>query len=79
MAQAWTPRLLQDGEASQAVAMIGRVASWATRDFDAALLQVRLYHALGQREAWSNALRQARALAGERGIPPTLATPPGEP
>lgn len=76
VAQAWTPRLLDAGQTDQAAAMIGRVASWAARDFDAALLQLRLYHALGQREAWSNALRQARALAGERAIPDPLATAP---
>lgn len=79
VAQAWTPRLLASGQTEQAVAMIGRVASWAARDFDAALLQLRLYHALGQREAWSNALRQVRALAGERRIPDALATAPPAP
>lgn len=79
VAQAWTPRLLASGRSEEAVAMIGRVASWASRDFDAALLQLRLYHALGQREAWSNALREARALAGERTIPAAIATMPPAP
>lgn len=76
VAQAWAPRLLADGETEPVVAMVGRVASWATRDFDAALLQLRLYHALGQREAWTSALQQARTLAGEREIPRALATAP---
>ncbi len=77
VAQAWAPRLLANGETEPVVAMVGRVASWASHDFDAALLQLRLYHALGQREAWTAALQQARALAGERVIPPALATAPG--
>ena len=76
VAQAWAPRLLATGQTGQAVAMTGRVASWAARDFDAAVLQVRLYHALGQRDAWTHALRQARALAGERTISDDLATAP---
>lgn len=76
VAQAWAPGLLADGETEPVVAMVGRVASWASHDFDAALLQLRLYHALGRREAWRAALQQARALAGEREIPPALATAP---
>jgi hypothetical protein len=70
------PQLLQAGANDVAAAMTGRVAPWAQRDFDSALLQVRLFHALGQREAWFNALRQAQALAGEREIPPPLLLAP---
>ena len=53
--------------------MIGRVAPWAEHDYDSALLQVRLYHALGQRGPWAKALAQARALAGERDLPADVA------
>jgi len=72
VAAARAPALLAAGRMDEAAAMIGRVAPWASRDFDAALLQVRLFHALGQREPWSKALRDARRLGGERGIPPAL-------
>jgi len=70
------PRLLAEGARDEAAAAIGRVAPWAARDFDSALLQLRLFHALGQREPWFNALRQAQALAGEREIPPALLLAP---
>jgi DNA-binding winged helix-turn-helix (wHTH) protein/tetratricopeptide (TPR) repeat protein len=75
VATAHAPRLLADGARDAAAAAIGRVAPWAAHDFDSALLQLRLFHALGQREAWFNALRQAQLLAGERVIPPELLIP----
>jgi hypothetical protein len=78
VAQAYGGALLEAGDTARASALIGRVAPWAARDFDAALLQVRLHHALGQREPWQAALGQALALAGERQVPAelrTLATP----
>ncbi|MGN6520177.1 MAG: winged helix-turn-helix domain-containing protein [Dokdonella sp.] len=73
------PFLLDAGERDAAVAVIGRVAPWAARDFDSALLQLRLFRRLGPREAWFNALRQAQALAGEREIAPALLAPPDTP
>ncbi len=75
VAQSRAPLLLAAGRYDEAAAAIGRVASWAPRDFDAALLQLCLFHALGQRDAGFNALRQAQALAGEREIPSDLLTP----
>jgi len=72
VAEAYAPALLAAGDNDHAAAVIGRVASWATRDFDCALLQLRLFHALDQREPWFNALRQAQSLAGEREIPQAL-------
>ncbi len=72
VADAQAPLLLNAGMRDAAAAMIGRVAPWAAHDFDCALLQVRLYRALGQRDAWFAALRQAQALAGERTISPAL-------
>ncbi len=68
--------LIASGDFERASAVIGRVARWADRDFDCALLQARLYHALGQRSTWQSALERARALAGERAIPAALQTPP---
>jgi hypothetical protein len=57
---------------AEAGALVGRVAPWADRDYDCALLQLRLYHALGQRELWASALATARSLAGDRRIPAEL-------
>jgi tetratricopeptide (TPR) repeat protein len=68
--------LIAEADFEHASAVIGRVARWADRDFDCALLQARLYHALGQRPTWQAALARARALAGERVIPMVLQAPP---
>lgn len=68
--------LIDAGELERASAVAGQVARYADRNFACALLQVRLYHALGRRGAWQTALEKARSLAGERLIPPSLATPP---
>ena len=64
--------LLADGKIERAGAVIGRVARWADRDFDCAVLQLRLYRALGEQAASATALVRARGLAGERAIPATL-------
>jgi tetratricopeptide (TPR) repeat protein len=76
VADAYAPVLLADGHADQAASVIGRVAAWAARDFDCALLQLELFHALEAREPWFNALRQAQSLAGEREISRALLTMP---
>ncbi len=73
---AFGPWLLAHGRMHQAGDVIGRVAPWAARDYDCALLQVRLFHALGEPAAWSKALAQARELAGERELPADLVEPP---
>src|SRR6185312_7150564 len=48
--------LLAHDRASAAEPVVGRVSTWADRDFRAALLQAGLFHALGQTSAWSAAL-----------------------
>lgn len=68
--------LLDAGELVRASTVVGRIGRWATRDFYLALLQARLYQALGQPEAWQSALDSAHALAGERLIPTEIAMPP---
>lgn len=68
--------LIADGDLERASAVVGRVARWADRDFACAVLQARLYRALGRNDAWSTALARARGLAGERSIPPAAANPP---
>lgn len=61
--------LLAQQRTEEARAIAGRILPWADRDFQCALLQVTVFHALGQDEAWARALKQAQALAGERRIP----------
>lgn len=73
----WGNALIAEGELEAAAAVVGRVARWAADDFACALLQARLYRALGQASAWRSALAQVRALAGERPIPPGIAVEPG--
>ena len=67
---------LERGVPEEAAAMVGRIAPWSGEDFDLSLLQVRLFHALGQTESWEAALREAQDLAGERRVPPRLLLPP---
>jgi tetratricopeptide (TPR) repeat protein len=76
VAQSYGGRLLDAGEHARASAVIGRVARWSEQDFDCAVLQARLYRALGQLDAWRSALALARTLAGERELAPTLLEPP---
>ena len=69
------PVQLERGRLDDARALAGRVAPWAPRDFDCALVQVRVLHAAGASDAWRAALDAARALAGEREIPAALTQP----
>lgn len=68
--------LLDRDRLSEAGTVAGRVAPWADRDYDAALLQVALYQALGPHEAWARGLAQVRELAGQRTVPPELEREP---
>ena len=72
VASAYAGWLLAHGRAQEAAEVGGRVARWAERDFDSALLQVALYRALGRDDLRLASLKQAQALAGERPIPPGL-------
>jgi DNA-binding winged helix-turn-helix (wHTH) protein/tetratricopeptide (TPR) repeat protein len=76
VAEAYAPVLIAAGQREAAATIVGRVASWSAHDFDCALLQLRLFHALDEREPWFNALRQTQSLAGEREIPQLLLTLP---
>jgi len=64
--------LIADGELESAGALVGQVARWVDSDFACAVLQLRFYQALQQEDAWRAALTRAKALAGERAIPPSL-------
>lgn len=79
VATAYGEWLIDHHRADEAGALAGRVAPWAGRDFDCALLQVAVHAALGQRAAWAVALEQARRLAGERLIPARWTVPPASP
>ena len=60
--------LLAQGRLDEATALVGRVAPWADRDFELALLQVALYTHLQQTGQQQAALAVARRLAGERPV-----------
>jgi hypothetical protein len=68
--------LIAAGELERAAVVVGRIARYAENDFGCAVLQARLYRAVGQREPWQNALARSRALAGERPLPQGLADLP---
>jgi len=68
-AQAYADHLLRAGDLERAAVVVGRVAPWSAKSYEAALLQVRLHRALDQAAPWQEALRRAAALAGERTIP----------
>ncbi len=71
-AQAMAHFLLDRGDLARASTVVGRIAAWSGRSYDAALLRLRLHHALRQAGPWRNALQQAEALAGERIVPSPL-------
>jgi Flp pilus assembly protein TadD len=78
VAESFGQWLLQHGETERAGAVIGRVASWAAHDYNCAVLQVAIYHALHQTGPWRSALEQAKSLAGDRKIPAALLDAPVE-
>jgi len=74
--QSWATSLVARDRLGDAAALAGRVGAWAAEDYDCAVLQLRLAHALGEPGAWRSALAAARELAGERTLPLALTTPP---
>ncbi len=74
VADSWGNALIADGSLDKATEVVGQVASWADSDFRCALLTAALHRALGNRGAWEKALANARALAGQRAIPGSIAT-----
>ena len=61
--------LFRNGDIDGAGVEVGRITRWSDQDFDCAVLEARLYAALGRNEARQSALARARSLAGERSIP----------
>lgn len=77
VAKALVPELIAQGHVEAASAILGRLDAATSSDFDAALLLLRLHQASGQNRAWSEALRRAQSIAGERRIPAELQLAPG--
>lgn len=76
VATEYADALIGEGDLDAAAVEVGRVSRWADRDFGCAILEARLYAALGRNEARQTAVARARAMAGERGIPAdALASP----
>jgi DNA-binding winged helix-turn-helix (wHTH) protein/tetratricopeptide (TPR) repeat protein len=71
VAASYGDSLLADDQTDRASVVVGRVARWAEQDFDCAMLQARLYTALGQSDAARAAEARARLLAGERPLLPS--------
>lgn len=79
VAVAYGRYLIDIGRLTEATRVVGRVAQWVDQEYQCAVLQAQLYHALGQQPAWKAALAKARDLAGERTLPAALATWPTAP
>ncbi len=79
VAQSYALWLLGQGRTGQAAIVAGRVAGWADQHYDAALLQLRIHHALGDTAPWRSTLDTVRDLAGEREVPAALLSPPVRP
>jgi hypothetical protein len=76
VAQAYADWLIRHGDLAGASIVAGRAAGWASRDYEAAVLQLKLQHALGHPASWRSALERAQALAGERALPAGLLSAP---
>jgi tetratricopeptide (TPR) repeat protein len=77
VAQCYVPWLLarqavRADARDRALSVADRVSPYADRAYGAALLQLRVYLALGPQSAWRAALARARSLAGERRLPGDL-------
>ena len=73
VAIAYADNLIARDELRRAVPVAGQLDRFAAEDFDSAVLQARLFLALGQAQAGRSALDRARLLAGERPLPITTA------
>lgn len=79
--RAYTDWLLETGRAGgvepqKALLVVSRLDGYAERDYETALLQLRVYRAAGVHSIWRSALARVQALAGEREIPSALRIPP---
>jgi len=77
IAERYVPWLIEHGDTDRAAEIVGLLGDVTYRNYDAAVLEVRLYLAARQHAAWQAALDRADALAGERTIDPALRAFPG--
>jgi DNA-binding winged helix-turn-helix (wHTH) protein/tetratricopeptide (TPR) repeat protein len=68
--------LIARGDLERAGVLAGRISALSDRSFGAALVQLRLYHAMGEPNAWRLALDRVRTLSGERTVDADLLVPP---
>lgn len=73
VSNAYVAWLMRQQDFKRASEVAEGVSAWAAHDYCAALLRLRVFHALHDPAAWQAALAQARALAGERTLPTALA------
>ncbi len=76
VAAAYAGWLVRSGDLAHASAVAERVAGWSARDYESAVLRLRIQHALGDSTLWRGALSRASALAGEREMPADLSGDP---
>jgi DNA-binding winged helix-turn-helix (wHTH) protein/tetratricopeptide (TPR) repeat protein len=69
VADAYARWLMARGRLEEAAAVAGRVALWAERDFDCALLQLAVLRAFGNAGAIAAARGRVESMAGERRVP----------
>ncbi|HEX5122073.1 MAG TPA: hypothetical protein VFV97_02415, partial [Rhodanobacteraceae bacterium] len=72
-AGAYSAYLIGAGDLPAAGAAAERLSGWAARDYESALVQLRVQRALGDENLWRSSLARALAIAGERQIPAPLA------
>src|SRR4029079_6523669 len=72
VARSYAEALFAGGDIDAAAVEVGCVSRWSDQDFACAVLEARLYAALGRNEARQTAVSRARALAGERNLPPDV-------
>lgn len=75
-AAAFVDFLLDAGQAPQAQLVAERIAGWANQHYLAALIQLRVYHALGRIDAWRSLVPRVQALAEQRDPPAQLLIAP---
>ena len=69
VAASYAEALFAARDLDAAAVEVGRVSRWSDQDFTAAVLEARLYTALGEDAAHQAAIARARELIGEREIP----------
>lgn len=72
VAETFVPWLLANDDLVQATRLVGSLGGMAQQNFEAAVLELRLYRDTGPWQAWLGAYDRAVALAGERAVPADL-------